>query len=1295
MLDATLELASQIRTDVSGFGGLLTASETTLQAALDRIDDYALDKTGDTMSGNLAMGTHDISGVGTLTAATLTDGTASLSSGALSGVTTLSMGSTLTLSGLTASRLLATNASKQVVSSDLASWITGTANRLSVTDDTDGTVTLSLPDSVSGLTSVSATTLTDGTASLTGGSITGLTNVNSVTATELSQLETIGATTISAAQWGYLGALDQSLTQASSPTFVGATLSGLTASRLVGTSAGSVLQSEDLASWVTGTANRLTVTDDTDGTITLTLPDSVSGLTSISASTITDGTWSTTAGVFNSLNVSTGTNADNFMTLRSGATGDYRNYFTWLDYDENEQWKVGRNASNHFVMFDVDATVHRLVHTAGAATHICSGDTNAVIINSYSTDPAGTGGLQVWSGTASPTIWYDLNGTDLVVHAGGIQCRDTGLWFGTTAVNGSDYQVALNRWATLWGSGGSESYINHNVYYNSGWKYREASVAATKINFANGFSIDVAGSGTKDGAVTFTHPLAITSAGVVTIGSTDSITMAESGTIGLAAEYFRFVHGTTQITSSSDVVMANATRTYYEASGSTKGTESIYSGADGYLDYNAATAHRFNTGNVGIGEAAPDALLHMKASGAACALKMERSSTTLAGTYAKIDAHNSADTAMAGIWFYANNDANPSTGGEIAFLTTPTAGAETEAMRINSSGNVGIGTTDPDAIFYSAQTAKALDIASATGAEIVLDHTDGGTTSHIGAITFARANEDVAVINANHDGATDAAYIAFHTQPTGGALTERMRITSAGNVGIGVTPSYPLHVKTATAGAQIIFELSADDDGGVMRVAKDSSDDASLSLFNGSGTTITFFSADTAVPSYHKNDMVIGDAKRTYYEASGTTAGTESIYSPSDGNLSVLAGTSITLDAPTVTVSDGALYVGADDSVRGSLYLYGSSGDTAGRMILYTGDNHDASIEYYLLYGNEDDFVIAANNSARLTYKGGEDYWAFASDVCIGGTELTNGTDLQLLGDGTLTMKEGTAPTADADHAKLWSQNDNALYFQDGAGTTKTVQTGLPTNYIGGLILSPDTDTDHDVNITAGTARDATDTVDMVLASEITKQIDAGWAVGDDAGGLDADAVAASTLYAVWLIKRSDTGVVDALFSTSFSAPTMPADYDYKRLIGAVKTDGDANIIKFEHSDTYFEYVGDALTAPPSDIYDVTITDNTWETGTLSSVPPGCVANIYAELSNPTSASKSDGILYIRPADAAANGIVWVRGELDANFDCIGARGTIKVDASSQINYAASEDGGAATVSVMTHGFWMTTRREP
>ena len=55
----------------------------------------------------------------------------------------------LTITELTASRLAATDANKKVVSvGNLASWIGGTTNRVSVADDSDGTITLSGPQDI-------------------------------------------------------------------------------------------------------------------------------------------------------------------------------------------------------------------------------------------------------------------------------------------------------------------------------------------------------------------------------------------------------------------------------------------------------------------------------------------------------------------------------------------------------------------------------------------------------------------------------------------------------------------------------------------------------------------------------------------------------------------------------------------------------------------------------------------------------------------------------------------------------------------------------------------------------------------------------------------------------------------------------------------------------------------------------------------------------------------------------------------------------------------------------------------
>lgn len=126
-----------------------------------------------------------------------------------------------------------------------------------------------------------------------------------------------------------------------------------------------------------------------------------------------------------------------------------------------------------------------------------------------------------------------------------------------------------------------------------------------------------------------------------------------------------------------------------------------------------------------------------------------------------------------------------------------------------------------------------------------------------------------------------------------------------------------------------------------------------------------------------------------------------------------------------------------------------------------------------------------------------------------------------------------------------------------------------PRGYIDGLILSNNaTDPAKDIDIAPGVARDGGDTANMVLSSTLVKRIDASWAAGTNAGGLDgSESVVGTpdidTWYHVWLIRRSDAGVVDALFSESATAPAMPVNYDQKRRIGAVLTDGTANILGF------------------------------------------------------------------------------------------------------------------------------------
>lgn len=283
------------------------------------------------------------------------------------------------------------------------------------------------------------------------------------------------------------------------------------------------------------------------------------------------------------------------------------------------------------------------------------------------------------------------------------------------------------------------------------------------------------------------------------------------------------------------------------------------------------------------------------------------------------------------------------------------------------------------------------------------------------------------------------------------------------------------------------------------------------------------------------------------------------------------------------------------------------------------------------------------------------------------------------------------AATALEDADQLWIEQ---------SGTSKRIAADvfqLPLNYIAGLITSNDTDTDHDIAIAPGVARGAADDANLRLAAILTKQIEATWAVGDDAGGMESadHPVQVDTLYALWLIKRPDTGVVDAMFSLDFSAPTLPTNYTKKRLIAAVMTDGSANIIEYLQSGDYFRYMGAAL---PQDVDDNTMTTNTYETGTLS-VPPSAMAHIYGHVNNPTEASTLIRMAIKTKGAGEGGGLTeqsWAAQRQAAdNTEGIGCIGQVLVDANSQIEYACSEAAGTATVEITTLGFTMFTRSNP
>ena len=221
-------------------------------------------------------------------------------------------------------------------------------------------------------------------------------------------------------------------------------------------------------------------------------------------------------------------------------------------------------------------------------------------------------------------------------------------------------------------------------------------------------------------------------------------------------------------------------------------------------------------GFVGIGTSTPGALLDVAASGGATIdiRNSATSSTTndLVGALDFISSDNSSSQGGLPRGYIRTYIAESlGTGGYMTFGTAATgSGGIAERMRIDVSGNVGIGTTSP---------AKQLDLAASntgitTGDPLnTLRFTDTDTTSAagqpMGRIEWYSADSDGAGVKAYiqaqaTDGSPDADIIFATNHVSGGGTAERMRIQYDGSVGIGTSsPGSRLEVLSASSASAI------------------------------------------------------------------------------------------------------------------------------------------------------------------------------------------------------------------------------------------------------------------------------------------------------------------------------------------------------------------------------------------------------------------------------------------------------------------------------------------------------------
>lgn len=253
----------------------------------------------------------------------------------------------------------------------------------------------------------------------------------------------------------------------------------------------------------------------------------------------------------------------------------------------------------------------------------------------------------------------------------------------------------------------------------------------------------------------------------------------------------------------------------------------------------------------------------------------------------------------------------------------------------------------------------------------------------------------------------------------------------------------------------------------------------------------------------------------------------------------------------------------------------------------------------------------------------------------------------------------------------------------------RALQSTTAKGYIFGLTLSNNvTDATNDIDIAAGeAASDGAVPVLLTLASALTKRIDAAWAVGTGNGGLMSAAALTNTTYHMYLIRRPDTGVVDAGFDVSATAPTLPANYTQYRRIGAVLRVSGAITPFLQDGDTFWRG------APIRDLAATSV--GTSGVTTALSVPIGVKVTAVINGGGTNGSSSWYGLISsLDVADQAPSSSV-------NNFACFADTNSInnvflnridvRTNTSAQVRYRATDSGVNNQFQILTLG-WVDKR---
>ena len=315
-----------------------------------------------------------------------------------------------------------------------------------------------------------------------------------------------------------------------------------------------------------------------------------------------------------------------------------------------------------------------------------------------------------------------------------------------------------------------------------------------------------------------------------------------------------------------------------------------------------------SSGNVGIGTSSPSKELHIV--GAIPTIRIEDSDDS---SYGEV-LYNQGSGGLLLRSDVGNTVANSN----IIFQTD-----NAEAMRITSSGNVGIGTTSP---------SQLLEVRGVAARIRITDTDTSGTTG----IEFV---DSANTVDAEIEVGNSTQYFAIKT-----ASSEAMRITSTGNVGIGTSSP--------------VANLDIEDSDTARIQLKDTGDTRSGLITARNGDVNIIAGSDLLGSATEKTKIQMNDGKFITF----STDSAERMRIDSDGDL---------LLNTTVTGVQNADAIATDSSV-GRLYLNTTS--TSGLLFLNQSYNDTVARYQILFYRNEAIVGSITSSTSTTTYSTTSDY---------------------------------------------------------------------------------------------------------------------------------------------------------------------------------------------------------------------------------------------------------------------------------------------------------------------------------